>query len=299
MANYKNVAVAGKGLLGSAVVLALSNAGFNVTVLGRSESSESLPDGVKRVVVDYNSADSLEAAFRGQDVVVSTVSGAGIFVQKSMIDAAIKAGVKRFIPADYSSSSTDPAAETLPHYVPMVDVQNYLKSKSEAGLIEYTVFVVGAFTEYLVRFGFVIDWAKKTAEAWKGGDVIPISTTSVAGVGKAISGALKNADATKNRNIYVHEFVVTQKYLFGLAEKHGAPKSQWTLTDIDDVDTEFERRKALATAAPEFPNIIALLRAQMFAGKIKVHFDRVDNDLVGLRQLSEAEFDANIAKDFA
>lgn len=268
-----------------------------MTLLSRSEKSKGgLPAGVKYAIVDYTSIDSLEAAFRGQDVIVSTIGGGGIAGQKLMIDAAIKAGVKRFIPSDFTALSTDPAAAHLAHYVPMVDVQNYIKAKAEAGLIEYTFFSIGVFTEFLIRFGFIIDWANKSAEVWKGGNV-PMSTTSLTATGKAVAGALKIPEATKNRNIFVHEFVVTQKQLLNLAKKHTPSETDWKLTNIDDVEAEFQRREQLANEKPDLPNILSLLRAQMISGKFKGYYDRVDNGLVGLKLLSEADFDAIVAED--
>ncbi|KAJ4288964.1 hypothetical protein N0V90_011306 [Kalmusia sp. IMI 367209] len=297
MSTFETVALLGKGLLGSATLPALVDAGFTVTVLSRSEKNkEGLPAGVKYTVVDYSSIDSLEAAFRGQDVVVSTIGGfEGLAGQKLMIDAAIKAGVKRFIPSDFSSMSTDPAVAHLIHYVGMVDIQNYIKAKAEAGLIEYSIFTIGVFTEYLVKFGFAVDWANKSAEVWNGG-ITPMSTTSLAGTGKAIAGALKNPDATKNRIVYVHEFVVTQKHLLDLTRKY-APSEDWKLTTIDDPEAEFQKREKLANEKPGMDTIISLLRAQMLSGKFQGQFPRVDNDIVGLKLLSEVDFDAAIARD--
>lgn len=268
-----------------------------MTLLSRSEKSkEGLPTGVKYAIVDYASIDSLEAAFHDQDVIVSTVGFEGIAGQKLMIDAAIKAGVKRFIPSDFSALSTDPAAAHLVHYVPMVDVQNYIKAKAEKGLIEYTIFSIGVFTEFLIKFGAVIDWANKSAEVWKGGNV-PMSTTSLVATGKAIVGALKNPEATKNRNIFVHEFVVTQKQLLNLAKKHTPRETDWKLTNIDDVEAEFQKRNQLANEKPDLSNIISLLRAQMMSGKFKGHYEHPDNSIVGLKLLSEADFDAIVARD--
>ncbi|CAN9202302.1 unnamed protein product [Alternaria alternata] len=67
MSTVENVVLLGKGLLGSSVLPALVDAGFKVTLLGRSvNKKDGLPAGVKFAVVDYNSIDSLEAAFRGQ-----------------------------------------------------------------------------------------------------------------------------------------------------------------------------------------------------------------------------------------
>jgi hypothetical protein len=43
----------------------------------------------------------LSEAFKGQDAVVSVIATAGIRDQHKIVDAAVKAGVKRFIPSEY------------------------------------------------------------------------------------------------------------------------------------------------------------------------------------------------------
>lgn len=51
--------------------------------------------------IDYTSAEALAAAFQGQDAVVSVIGGAGLGIQNTFVDAAVKAGVKRFIPSEF------------------------------------------------------------------------------------------------------------------------------------------------------------------------------------------------------
>jgi hypothetical protein len=50
------------------------------------------------VVVDYDSQTDLLYALRGTDLVISTVSGSS---QINLIDAASRAEVRRFVPADF------------------------------------------------------------------------------------------------------------------------------------------------------------------------------------------------------
>ncbi|CAN9221821.1 unnamed protein product [Alternaria alternata] len=179
MSTVENVVLLGKGLLGSSVLTALVDAGFKVTLLGRPMNrKDGLPVGAKFAVVDYNSIDSLEAAFRGQDAIVSTVGMEAIPGQKLVIDAAIKAGVKRFIPSDFGALTTDPNASHFPHHRGMIDIQNYLHAKADAGLIEYTILFVGAFTEFLGS-DLLIDWQHKRVEIWGGGRALQTSLNTI------------------------------------------------------------------------------------------------------------------------
>lgn len=100
-----------------------------MTLLSRSEKTDDdIPANVRRVAVDYNDNQSLVNALRAQDAVVSTTSMEATLGQKLIIDAAIQAGVRRFIPSDFGSLTTDPAASQLPHHVHLVEIQKYLQS---------------------------------------------------------------------------------------------------------------------------------------------------------------------------
>lgn len=266
-----------------------------MTLLSRSEKTgEDLPANVRRVAVDYNDKGSLVEVLKGQDAVVSTVSIEGILGQKLIIDAAIQAGVRRFIPSDFGSLSTDPAASHFPHHVNMVEIQNYLRSKSDQ--IEYTIFSIGAFTEFLVGSGVAFDFEHKTAEVWRDG-TSRISTTSLNGAARAIVGALKNPGPTKNKNLHVHELVVTQSQLLSLAKKY-SPQAEWTITKVDDPAAEFDRLEAVLKKEPDIPNIIALVKASLLCGKYQGYYQQVDNDLVGLPLLSEKDLDARFAEAY-
>jgi hypothetical protein len=72
-----------------------------VTVLTRADSTSTFPSGVRVHKTDYGSSDSLAEVFKGQDAVVSVVASAATRDQQRIVDAAVKVGVKRFIPSEY------------------------------------------------------------------------------------------------------------------------------------------------------------------------------------------------------
>jgi hypothetical protein len=53
------------------------------------------------VKVDLSSMNSVTAAFEGQDAIASTVGTAGLASQSVLVDAAVAAGVKRFLLSDF------------------------------------------------------------------------------------------------------------------------------------------------------------------------------------------------------
>lgn len=76
-----------------------------MTILSRATSSAAFPTGTTVKKVDYEDEAALVEAFTGQDAVISTLTAQFVASQTKLIDAAAKAGVKRFIPSDVSEIS--------------------------------------------------------------------------------------------------------------------------------------------------------------------------------------------------
>lgn len=112
----KTIVVAGAtGNLGLKIVAALVHEGVDVKCLVRKTSdtsklAEHKHENVSIISVDYNNEDELISHLKNADVVVSVLSGLGdviIDTQARLLNAAIKAGVNRFIPSDFSSDFTN------------------------------------------------------------------------------------------------------------------------------------------------------------------------------------------------
>ena len=86
----------------------------NVTVIKRLSSSASFPASITVRTADLSSVDSATAASEDQDAVVSTVGTAGLPGQSVLVDAAVAANVKRFLPSDFGSDIANPKAGILP-----------------------------------------------------------------------------------------------------------------------------------------------------------------------------------------
>jgi uncharacterized protein YbjT (DUF2867 family) len=127
----------------------LSDPTFTVSVLVRSSSSSTYPSGCKIVKIsDVPDKNELVTAFRGQNAIVCATNFTHKATEKDAIDAAIEAGVKRFIPSEYGLNNTNPVARALS---PVFDIKGhqieYLKSKESTGL-----------TWTAVATGLWLDW---------------------------------------------------------------------------------------------------------------------------------------------
>ncbi|KAK4197380.1 hypothetical protein QBC40DRAFT_207219 [Triangularia verruculosa] len=223
MVSIKTVAVlGGTGNLGPSIVHQLLSAGFTVTGLTRVSSTNSTPiypDSVTVHKVDFASFDSLKSAFDGQDAVVSFVGSPGVPAQKLAVDAAIAAGVKRFIPSEFGVNTRKvrdwPMGKILKGKVEVVD---YLIEKE--GEIEWTGLSTGLFFDWgLEKHGLsTINLKDKTsAVVDSGNEKFQVST--LAQVGRAVVKILQHPEETKNRYLVTSSFQVSQNEIIEAVEE--------------------------------------------------------------------------------
>lgn len=155
-----------------------------MTVLTRQESTASFPATAKVQRVDYDSKASLVAALQGQDAVVSTIGGAALAKQQLLIDAAVEAGVQRFLPSEFGSDTTNPKAAALPVFRAKVEARKTLADRAAAanpaGSFSYTALITGPLLGWAVTEGFM-SIANKRASLYDGGDRV-FSTTTVSNI---------------------------------------------------------------------------------------------------------------------
>jgi uncharacterized protein YbjT (DUF2867 family) len=110
----------GTGNLGGRIIKALIARGAAVRAIVRSgskpEKIKTLTQlGAEVIEVDMSDAEALKQACQGVSCVVSALAGLHETIvdsQTNLLDAAIAAGVPRFVPSDYSADFTQlPAGE--------------------------------------------------------------------------------------------------------------------------------------------------------------------------------------------
>ncbi|RFU79425.1 hypothetical protein TARUN_2814 [Trichoderma arundinaceum] len=222
--------VGAPGNLGQHILKELLQENFNVTVFTRSKGNISYKNNVKVTEADFTSVDSLTTAFQSQDAVISTVGRAGIEGQKQLIDAAVAAGVQRFIPSDFGVCTTSPKVLELPFYSTLATVRQYLVDKEAISPLSYTILASGAFLEYFLMSPNVIDF-KNQAVAFIDGGNNRVSTTTMPGIGKAVAGIFNNPDKTKNGVVFVAEAILTQRQVLDFA-KEIKPEIKWATSDV-------------------------------------------------------------------
>lgn len=297
MAAYNNVAIAGStGILGPSVVEAFQKSGhFNITLLARANNVDAVkarfPD-VKVAQIDYYSPESLTKALENQDAVVSALNHELHKPQIALIDASIKAGVKRFIPSEYGADASIQEIRDIPYLRSKGIVQDHI---TKSGL-SYTFLYTGPFLEWALLKGFFLNPDNADAHVWNGGD-IPIGTTLLSDVGLAIVNTLLNPSETENRHLYVASRVTTQNETLAAVRK-SRPEIKFSVVPRDlesSLAAAWEADKAGRSGEPGFIRDFLSTCLYKFHREYKVD-DQRDNNLLGIKTLSGEEFKQVIAK---
>ncbi|KAH7099988.1 NAD(P)-binding protein [Auriculariales sp. MPI-PUGE-AT-0066] len=190
---YSTFAVAGgAGGLGSFITKALVSQGAQVVVLTRSHDTV-VASGAIAKVVDYADPASLSATLQGVEVVVSTLSRAGIAQQPALADAAKAVGVKLFVPSEFGNPTVGKTPESL-HYNKAALHQHLRKIE-----LPYTLYFTGFFSDYdfIPPLGF--DIANKTITI-VGTGTVPISFTTRSDIADFVAYTLTHLPSTKLEN---------------------------------------------------------------------------------------------------
>jgi hypothetical protein len=248
--------------------------------------------------VDFTSVESLTAALKGIDGLVSTVAGTAIESQTVLIDATIAAGVKRFIPSEYGSCTTSPKLEAFPFYASMFKIKRYLQEKAKAEKLTWTVLACGAFLEFLFGGPMLLDFANHKATLFDEGDN-RISSTSLPNVGRAIVGILKNFEATKNKVVRTSEVILTQNELLRIAEGL-RPDIRWEVSKVQASAILKEGMDGVSAGDFSMPVIMKIVKGTVSAGETYGSaYDETDNELLGVKELTEEDLKKLVAEKLA
>jgi NAD(P)-dependent dehydrogenase (short-subunit alcohol dehydrogenase family) len=150
----KTILVAGgTGDLGNRIIKALLKRNANVIAVVRHSSSKEKVEaletmGVKAIKVDMSSVTELTEACKGVACVVSALAGLRDVIvggQSVLLDAAVAAGVPRFIPSDFSSDFTKIADGENRNF----DLRKEFHKKLDSAPITSTAIMNGAFADIL------------------------------------------------------------------------------------------------------------------------------------------------------
>ncbi|RHZ45936.1 aromatic alcohol reductase [Aspergillus thermomutatus] len=282
----KNVALAGAtGNVGSRVLTALVDLGFNVTVLNRSAKAPQT--AVTEKVIDFSSMESISAAVKGQDAVIDTTNSDDIETSLRLIAAAAANGVYRFITSDFGLDPDLPGVHEMPVFGRKKAFYDAVKKSTESGMT-YTVIACGPFLDWCLASGFAgIILKDKIATIFDdGANIVP--WTTLEDVGKATAGALLKPNETRNRPVYVHSVYMSQMQLLNMA-KEVLGDGGWRTT-YQDMKPLFDQSMEDLRSGNITPMTFGVQIQYCIATPALAHpWKRDDNGLVGVKERTPEE----------
>ncbi|KAI8297082.1 Bifunctional pinoresinol-lariciresinol reductase [Colletotrichum sp. SAR11_240] len=287
----KNVAIAGAaGNVGPHVLKALMDTNkFNITILTRKAGSHEFPSSCTVKEVDYESLDSLTAALKGQDAFVNCTSNFDPKAATRVVDAAVAAGVYRYIPPDFGIDPNKAHVPELPVFGIKALTRKYMEAKAQevGDKFTWTIIANGPFLDWGIRSTFMgFDVKKKKITYFNDGDnVVPY--TNLPDVGKAVLGSLTNPDDSANRIIYVHTINKSQKQLAQLAKEAIGGEWEEIKTDMDVVYAQCmeQIKKGVMTPDVLIPQIPYACTKKHYAAP----WEKSDNAMLGVKEWSDEE----------
>lgn len=275
--------------MGSQILSALldnPNDGFSVTILSRSGSTTTDPQSIRVVKADFDDLNALIRVFSGQDVVIHASAIPGIPSQPLMIEAAVKAGVKRFILNEFANSYNQPGLPELERFrIPKRNIMELAKQKTAEsnGAFSWSGLATGNFLDYaLMKYPQIgIDIRTGTARLIDGGTE-PFSAVVLKDIGLAVKGILRKPEETKNRMCHIRSVETCQKEILEACERAVGTRFQVEYIDGD----KFYKEGQQAFVRGERSGMVNILVVQLFqkgqSRSIVVQKGKSDNELLGV-----------------
>lgn len=296
------------GTVGPYIISGLLEQSFEVSVLTREDSAGKFPGTVKTISTDYTE-ESLAMTLHGQDAVISTIGHAGLDKQFALIDAAEKAGVKRFIPSEFGSPK---GPHDLPEFSALLKnklaVVQYLEDKArENNKFTWSVFTVGTFldrvrccvqvncaysvTKFYLQalatfpdFGF--DLRKRSATIFDSGSEL-FTAVSIEDIGRPVATSLIKFEETKNRYINISSLRTNQNEILSILEQRTGVTWEATKVRVQDVLAAARNKLADGDFKGGYVGIVVSQMYEDGAGRAVV--SGADNELLGTPKVSVNE----------
>jgi uncharacterized protein YbjT (DUF2867 family) len=284
---FKKVIIVGAtGSIGSIVLKALlDEPSFTVTALQRRSSQSKLSPSVRVVTInDEYPSEDLIAALTGQDVIVNCMTSLAVGDQHRFIDAAVAAGVRRYVASEYGLNNNNPDARALNSvFRDKGEIQDYLRTKESAGL-EWMSIACGMWLKWSATHDFLgMHIKEKRFTLWDDGEGW-FSTTTEENTALALVVALTQKwEETKNTVIRLSEYAITQNMLLEAIQRISGHRYA-----VEKINTDaFIREKQAAVAAGDASATYALIETGFVTGRFGGHLEKegsIMNDLLGLKK---------------
>ncbi|KAF2680267.1 isoflavone reductase family protein [Lentithecium fluviatile CBS 122367] len=205
------------------------SAPYRISVLTQEGQTPYLPSHTAPRSVEHKTSDftaaSLERAFAGRDVIISTVFGADYDLQASIINAAVAAGVKGFIPHEFGHDTINTKVQRrISGGAERAKVIEHLRANRS---IEWVAVAVGCVLDTALlagNLGFDLEWQSSSING-SGEETFP--AISLERVGVVIRRVIEHWETIKNQYIYATGVITSGNELVASLERTTA--SKWSI----------------------------------------------------------------------
>lgn len=270
----------GTGNLGGRIARALNKRGAEVRAIVRPETEAEKVDELKElgaevVTVDMSNANELEGACRGAACVVSALSGLRDVIvegQTKLLEAAIAAGVPRFIPSDFAADFTRLPGGDNRNF----DLRKEFHENLDESPITSTSIMNGAFADILGYGTPIYDFRNYTVGYWGDDPDWKMDFTTMDDT--ADYTAAVALDSETPRVLRIAGFQLSPKDLAAIGEE--VKGKDFKLVPMGSLENFAAANKKERAAHPEgekevFPDWQA---KQYMHSMFSVHHESLDND---------------------
>lgn len=276
----KILVAGGTGNLGGRIVRDLVKRGAEVHVIVRQETEPDKIDKLKQlgaevVSVEMSNHEELKKACESATCVVSALSGLRetiVDAQIDLLNAAITAGVPRFIPSDFAADFTRLAEGDNRNF----DLRKEFHETLDKSAIASTSIMNGAFTDILTYGTSLYDFRNYTVGYWGDDPYWKIDFTSMDNTADFTAAAA--LDSETPRVLRIASFQVTPNDLVSMGEK--VKGHEFKLVQMGSLEELAAANKKARAANPEgekevFPDWQG---KQYLHSMFSVHNETLDND---------------------
>jgi uncharacterized protein YbjT (DUF2867 family) len=236
---FQRVAVAGgTGYVGRKIVNHLLTIPTitKITILTRSAPESTFPTSPLLSVVQipsYEDAEALVSALKGHDILVSALGGVSVErTDPLLVSAAMAAGIKRFMPSEYTIDVMHPHAIAIAGSTILAGkVANAkdIQALADKGQIEYTTLVTGAILDWWFESGDLgVNIKARKLTIYDGGKRMTGVTTDF--IAECVGAVIRMPEeSTKNMRIRIAEVEYTSMDLLKVFEE--VVGGDWTVEE--------------------------------------------------------------------
>ena len=270
----------GTGNLGGRIIRDLTKRGADVRAIVRqgtdAEKTEKITKlGAEVIAVDMSNAEELKHACEGVTCVVSALSGLHdviVGAQTQLLDAAIAAGVPRFIPSDFAADFTRLKEGDNRNF----DLRKEFHKTLDKSSIASTSIMNGAFADILTYGTPIYDFRNYSVGYWGDDPDWKMDFTTMDNTADYTAAAA--LDSGTPRVLRIASFQVSPKDLVSIGEE--VKKQEFKLVPMGNLADFTTANKKDRAANPEGENQVFpdWQGKQYLHSMFSVHNETLDND---------------------